>query len=84
MTAEEKACMQKRKGREMLFKGEDKLQAKHVWSALRDPLVYLTAVALFSSSLPLLSFGTFLPSIILGLGLVQSPHPCQVLGLTHS
>jgi hypothetical protein len=70
LTAEEAEAMRLKKEREFLFKGQDKLEAKHVWKALRDPLVYLTAIALFSSSLPLLSFGTFLPAIILGLGYV--------------
>lgn len=70
LTAEEAEAMRLKKDRDFLFKGQDKLETKHVWRALRDPLVYLTAIALFSSSLPLLSFGTFLPAIILGLGYV--------------
>lgn len=70
LSSEEAEAMRLRKERDFLFRGQDKLELKHVWMALRDPLVYLTAIALFSSSLPLLGFGTFLPAIILGLGYV--------------
>ena len=68
LTVEEAECMRRKKQRDALFKGQDKLEARHFWMALRDPLVYLTAASLFSSSLPLLGFGTFLPAIILGFG----------------
>lgn len=68
LTEEEAECMRLKKRRDALFKGEDNMKPKHVWMALKDPLVYLTAISLFSSSLPLLGFGTFLPAIIHGFG----------------
>lgn len=63
--------MIRKKQRDALYKGEDHFQTKHVWAAATDPLVYLVAFSLFSSSLPLLGFGTFLPTIIKGLGYVS-------------
>lgn len=60
--------MRRKKQRDTLFKGKDKMELKHIWMALRDPLVYLTGLSLFSSSLPLLGFGTFLPALIKGFG----------------
>ncbi|KAB5554329.1 high-affinity nicotinic acid transporter [Coniochaeta sp. 2T2.1] len=68
LTPEQAECMRRRKERDALFKGQDKLERKHIWMALKDPLVYITCLTLFTSSLPLLGFGTFLPTIILGLG----------------
>lgn len=62
--------MIQKKQRDAVYKGEDHFQSKHVWAAVTDPLVYLVAFSLFSSSLPLLGFGTFLPTIIKGLGYV--------------
>lgn len=70
LTKEESECMRLKKKRDALFKGEDQMKRRHVWMALKDPLVYLTAITLFSSSLPLLGFGTFLPAIINGFGYV--------------
>lgn len=68
LTAEQAEAMRRKKERDALFKGQDKLESKHIWMALKDPLVYLTGFTLFASSLPLLGFGTFLPTIILGFG----------------
>lgn len=68
LTPEQAECMRLKKERDALFKGQDKLERKHIWMALKDPLVYITGLTLFASSLPLLGFGTFLPTIILGLG----------------
>ncbi|KAF7560977.1 hypothetical protein G7046_g3181 [Stylonectria norvegica] len=77
LTAEEAECMRMKKQRDALFKGQDKLESKHIWAALKDPLVYITGFSLFASSLPLLGFGTFLPTIILGFGHLplHGPHP---------
>ncbi|GAM33767.1 hypothetical protein TCE0_013r00907 [Talaromyces pinophilus] len=68
LSDEQAKCMRAKKERDALFKGQSKLEPKHVWAALKDPLVYLTGFSLFASSLPLLGFGTFLPAIILGFG----------------
>lgn len=70
LTAEQAEAMRLKKQRDSLFKGQDKLERKHIWMALKDPLVYITGFSLFASSLPLLGFGTFLPAIILGFGYV--------------
>ncbi|KAF4991688.1 hypothetical protein FGRMN_7661 [Fusarium graminum] len=68
LTDEQAECMRAKKERDAAFKGKSKLKLKHVRAALKDPLVYLTGFSLFASSLPLLGFGTFLPTIILGFG----------------
>lgn len=68
LTSAQAECMRQKKQRDALFKGQDQLEKKHIWMALKDPLVYITGLSLFASSLPLLGFGTFLPTIILGLG----------------
>ncbi|CAM1508102.1 Fc.00g049500.m01.CDS01 [Cosmosporella sp. VM-42] len=68
LNAEQADAMLKKKQRDALFKGQENLEKKHIWMALKDPLVYLTGFSLFASSLPLLGFGTFLPTIILGFG----------------
>lgn len=71
LTKEQSAFMEQKKQRDALYKGEeDTFKLKYVWAALFDPLVYLVAFSLFASSLPLLGFGTFLPTIIRGLGYV--------------
>lgn len=71
LNKEQAAFMQQKKQRDVLYKGEDEFKTKYIWAAVTDPLVYLVAFSLFSSSLPLLGFGTFLPTIIRGLGYVQ-------------
>lgn len=68
LNAEQAECMRQKKQLDSVFKGEDRLKREHIWLALKDPLVYITGLTLFASSLPLLGFGTFLPTIILGLG----------------
>lgn len=68
LNKEQSEFMLMKKQRDALYKGEDGFKPKHVWAAVTDPLVYLVAFSLFASSLPLLGFGTFLPTIIKGLG----------------
>lgn len=68
LTKEQSELMVRKKAQDALYKGGDEFTFKHVQAAVTDPLVYLAAFSLFSSSLPLLSFGTFLPTIIKGLG----------------
>jgi MFS family permease len=72
LNKEQSELMLLKKQRDLLYKGEDEFKAKHAWAAATDPLVYLVAFSLFSSSLPLLGFGTFLPTIIRGLGYAKS------------
>ncbi|OBT70771.1 hypothetical protein VF21_10192 [Pseudogymnoascus sp. 05NY08] len=68
LNAEEKAVMNARIKRDATYKGEEKFSWKYVRMAVSDPLIYIAGVALFCSSIPLFGFGTFLPTIIVGLG----------------
>ena len=82
LNKEQSEFMVRKKARDTLYKGEDTFKPKHVWAAVTDPLVYLVAFSLFSSSLPLLGFGTFLPTIIKGLGYVTCvPSPEEAANL---
>lgn len=60
--------MMARKQRDAIYKGEDKFSWSYVKMALTDPFIYIAAASLFCSSVPLFGFGTFLPTIIKGLG----------------
>lgn len=69
LNSEDKALMRKRKQRDIQFKGGDeKLTRKWAMEALKDPYIYLAAVGFFTSSVAIFGFGTFLPTIIRGLG----------------
>lgn len=72
LTVEEKAMMRARKQRDVVFKGDDKFSWEYAKMAFMDPFIYISAVLLFCSSIPLFGFGTFLPTIIKGLGYVLS------------
>lgn len=60
--------MKARKARDIVYKGDDTFSWAYVRMALSDPFIYLAASLLFCSSIPLFGFGTFLPTIIEGLG----------------
>jgi len=62
--------MRARKLRDIIYKGDDTFSWDYAKMALTDPFIYLAGVLLFCSSIPLFGFGTFLPTIIEGLGLV--------------
>ena len=70
LNAEQTETMRLRRLRDAAYQGEQKTKIN--WTdtklALTEPLVYLGAAALFTSSIALLGFGTFLPTIIKGLG----------------
>lgn len=68
MNASERAVMRARKARNSLYIGSDEFDWKYVKQACTDPFVYASAILLFCSSIPLFGFGTFLPTIIKGLG----------------
>ncbi|OBT54221.1 hypothetical protein VE04_06003 [Pseudogymnoascus sp. 24MN13] len=68
LTAEEKEVMRARKQRDFMYKGSDTFSWSYVTMAVTDPLVYLAGITLFANSICLLGFGTFLPTIIKGLG----------------
>jgi len=68
LNAEERALMSARIQRDAAYKGDDKFSWTYVKMAFTDPLIYIASIALFCSTIPLFGFGTFLPTIILGLG----------------
>lgn len=68
LSAEQTETMRLKRIRDAAYKGESTFEWQHIKLALAEPLVYLTAFALFSSSIPLLGFGTFLPTIVRGMG----------------
>lgn len=68
LNAEQVETMRLKRLRDAAYKGESRFDWQHVKLALTEPLVYLAALALFSSSIPLLGFGTFLPTIVRGMG----------------
>ncbi|KAK2748127.1 hypothetical protein FQN57_001251 [Myotisia sp. PD_48] len=68
LTKEEKQLMLARKARDAVYKGEDKFSWDCVRMAFMDPFIYVAALGLFFSSIPLFGFATFLPTIIRGLG----------------
>ena len=68
LTAEEKGVMRARKARESFYKGPDEFSWRFVRMAFTDPFIYAISVLLFCSSIPLFGFGTFLPTILKGLG----------------
>lgn len=68
LTAEEKQLMQRRKGRDAVYKGDDKFDWKYTKMAFTDPFIYLASLSFFCSSIAIFGFGTFLPTIIRGLG----------------
>jgi hypothetical protein len=68
LNAEEKEMMKARRRRDFAHRGDDKDAVKYTKMALTDVNVYLAAITLFCCSIPLFGFGTFLPSIIKGLG----------------
>ncbi|KFZ19006.1 hypothetical protein V502_03888 [Pseudogymnoascus sp. VKM F-4520 (FW-2644)] len=68
LRAEEMEVMRARKQRDFMYKGSDTFSWSYVTMAVADPLVYLAGITLFANSICLLGFGTFLPTIIKGLG----------------
>jgi hypothetical protein len=67
LTTPEQAVMKSRVERDAAYKGEERFSWSFVRMALSDPLIYIAGAALFCSSIPLFGFGTFLPTIIVGL-----------------
>lgn len=68
LTEPEKEAMKSRLLRDAAYKGKEEFSWVFVRTALSDPLIYIAGLALFCSSIPLFGFGTFLPTIIVGLG----------------
>ena len=69
LTAEERAVMRARKQRHLAYKGSsDEFSWKYAKMALTDPFIYVAGLCLFCASIPLFGFGTFLPTLIKGMG----------------
>lgn len=68
LNAEERALMSARIQRDATTKEDDKFSWKYVRMAILDPVIWIASIALFCATTPLFGFGTFLPTIIVGLG----------------
>jgi MFS family permease len=68
LNAEEKELMRVRKLRDLTNRGTEEFPMKYAKMAFMDVCVYLAAACLFCSSIAIFGFGTFLPTIIQGLG----------------
>ncbi|KAH6877073.1 major facilitator superfamily domain-containing protein [Thelonectria olida] len=68
LTAEESAVMSLRIQRDAAYKGEERFSWKYAYMAFTEPMIYIAAIGLFCSSVPLFGFATFLPTIMVGLG----------------
>lgn len=68
LTEDEKVLMRARKQRDIANRGAEDLPVKYAKMALTDLNVYLAAACLFCCSIAIFGFGTFLPTIIKGLG----------------
>ncbi|KAI5253154.1 high-affinity nicotinic acid transporter [Aureobasidium subglaciale] len=68
LNADEKAIMVARKQRNLVTRGTEEFSWSHVRVAFTDPIIYIASASFFSASIALFGFGTFLPTIIKGLG----------------
>lgn len=68
LSSEGKYVMEQRKLRDAVYKGNDKFEGRYAREAVTDPFIYLASLAFFCSSIAIFGFGTFLPTIIEGLG----------------
>ncbi|KZF21980.1 MFS general substrate transporter [Xylona heveae TC161] len=68
LSAEEKEVMRARKQRDILYKGSEEFSWSYARMAFTDPFIYVASLSFFCSSIALFGFGTFLPTIIKGLG----------------
>jgi hypothetical protein len=72
LTGEEQETMRLKRQRDLVHRGDDKVNLKWIKIALTDPFVWLLGVGFFTSSVAINGFGVFCPTIIAGLGYVQS------------
>ncbi|RDW60097.1 high-affinity nicotinic acid transporter-2 [Coleophoma crateriformis] len=68
LNAREKEIMALRKQRDVAYKGDDEFSWKWAKLACTDPFIYAASLSFFCSSVAIFGFGTFLPTIIKGLG----------------
>lgn len=80
LTAEEKAVVVRIKEQNHPYKESKSFDWPQVVMALTDPFVYLASIALFCSSIALFGFGTFLPTLLKGLGYVFPRRLVDILG----
>lgn len=67
----EKEFLRHRKAVSDAMHGHEGLTWSYIHMAFTDPIVYVAGICLFCAGLPLFGFGTFLPTIIKGLGYVK-------------
>jgi MFS family permease len=67
---EEKAIMKRIREQNNPYKESKSLDWSQAKMALTDPFVYLASISLFCSSIAMFGFGTFLPTLLKGLGYV--------------
>ncbi|KAH7171500.1 major facilitator superfamily domain-containing protein [Dactylonectria macrodidyma] len=65
---DEKRLMKDRRARDIVYTGSDEFSWSYVWMALTDTMVWAAGLSLFCAGVLLFGFGTFLPTIIKGLG----------------
>ncbi|RDW75399.1 hypothetical protein BP6252_06541 [Coleophoma cylindrospora] len=68
LTSKEKSLLNARTQRDAASNEEQKFEWKYLRMAVSDPLLWTASIGLFCSSIPFFGFGTFLPTIIQGLG----------------
>lgn len=69
LTEEEKQLVKDRRIRDVAYVGADEpFSWSFVWMAMTDTVVWTSGISLFCAGIPLFGFGTFLPTIIKGLG----------------
>ncbi|KAG9253654.1 major facilitator superfamily transporter [Emericellopsis atlantica] len=68
LNEEEKRIVMRIKERNHPYKETASLDVSQVAMALKDPFLYLASAALFCSSIALFGFGTFLPTLLRGMG----------------
>lgn len=65
---DEKSIVRRIKERNHPFKESTSFEWSQVFLALTDPFLYVASAALFCSSIALFGFGTFLPTLLKGMG----------------
>ncbi|KAJ3938250.1 uncharacterized protein N0V96_011939 [Colletotrichum fioriniae] len=68
LNEEERYVMSLRVKRDVAYKGERKFEWKYAKMAFTEPIIYIAAIGMFCSSVPLFGFTTFLPTLIVGFG----------------
>lgn len=72
LSDDEKQLMKLRRTRDIEYTGSDEFSWSYVWMAVTDKMIWAAAISLFCAGIPIFGFGTFLPTIIKGLGYVKA------------